>query len=381
MEGSAEFVRLDLGLVMWRTRLTFEGQQLARRCALVLLFLPYMLLAQPGGPDLTFVLVRDAKGRPMKGPLVENAMLCDALRTKRTEPWSVELHFTVSAGYPYGPEKPGDHKQWSLSVTEMEAPGVDPLVFSVIDCWCTDLHVQVIQGDRIMRIDLPDAPAERWALVQRVMARSGDHPSPEVFRFRAGRYTYAELADDPAFDKLEQRIVDGLEHGRDADYRRQLAEQEEYYRDQPAIEPPEAQSQVPVEIETYQREVAARPALKVVEIEQQHADTVWLRITGGVILDGGCASGMPQFSIEMLSDSGWVERLPFPVAQMDCGMPWAEWNERTVMLHPLRWWVSARSPEGRKELMPGTYRLVLIGANGELVRTAPFVIPDHRDAR
>ncbi|HQV52563.1 MAG: hypothetical protein IPF95_17595 [Flavobacteriales bacterium] len=44
------------------------------------------------------------------------------------------------------------------------------------------------------------------------------------------------------------------------------------------------------------------------------------------------------------------------------------------MLHPLRWWVSANSPQGKKELLPGRYRLVLLGANGELVRTATFVI-------
>lgn len=59
---------------------------------------------------------------------------------------------------------------------------------------------------------------------------------------------------------------------------------------------------------------------------------------------------------------------------MDCGMPWGEWNERIVMLHPLRWWVSANSPQGQKELLPGTYRLVLLGANGELVRTTPLRI-------
>jgi len=352
--------------------------RVVRKCALVLLFLPLLVHAQPGGPDLTFLMVRNAKGRPMKGPLVENAMLREATRTKATEQWSVALHFTVGEGYPYGPEKPGDHKQWSLAGTEIPAPGRGRLVFSVIDCWCTDLHVQVIQGDRIMRIDLPDAPVDRWALVQRVMARSGDHPSPEVFRFRAGRYTYAELADDPVFDKLEQRIADGLGDAREADYRRQLAEQEEYYRNQPVVVPSGTLSQVEDEMEAYKREVAARPALKVLEIEQQHADTIWLRISGGVLLDGGCASAMPQFSIEMLTDSGWVERHPFPVAQMDCGMPWGEWNERIVMLHPLRWWVSANSPQGQKELLPGTYRLVLLGANGELVRTTPLAIPDDQ---
>ena len=359
---------------MLRDQFSEVGGKVARTCAFVLLFVPFLLHAQPGAPDLTFLMVRNANGRPMKGPYVENAMLREAKRTKTTEPWSVEVHFTVGEGYPYGPEKPGDHKQWSLSGTAMPMPGRDRMVFSIIDCWCTDLHVQVIKGDQTMRIDLPDAPADRWVLVQRVMARSGDHPSPEVFRFRAGRYTYAELADDPAFNKLEQRIADGLHHARDADYRRQLAEQEKDHAKQPAVVPAEEPSHVPAVIEPYQQEVAAQPALKVLEIEQQHADTIWLRISGGVLLDGGCASGMPQFSMEMLTDSGWVERHPFTVAQMDCGMPWAEWKDRIVMLHPLRWWVSVGSPPERKDLLPGTYRLVLIGANGELVRTTSFVI-------
>ncbi len=311
-------------MVMLRNVFNLVGGKIARKCAFVLLFLPFLLHAQPGGPDLTFLMVHNANGRPMKGPYVENAMLREAARTKTTEPWSVEIHFTVAEGYPYGPENPGDHKQWSLAGTEMPAPGRDRKVFSIIDCWCTDLHIQVIQADRIMRIDLPDAPADRWALVQRVMVRSGDHPSPEVFRFRVGRYTYAELADDPAFDKLEQRIADGLGHARDTDYRRQLSEQEKYYNEQLQVVPSESQSPGLAEIGTYEQEIAARPALKVLEIEQQHADTIWLQITGGVILDGGCASWMPQFSIEMLTDGSWVERHPFPVAQMDCGMPWAE---------------------------------------------------------
>jgi hypothetical protein len=31
---------------------------------------------------------------------------------------------------------------------------------------------------------------------------------------------------------------------------------------------------------------------------------------------------------------------------MDCGMPWADWNDQVVMLHPLRWWIAVYQPEG-----------------------------------
>jgi|GEM_PF-1044237 len=337
------------------------------------LLLSFVACAQPGGPDLTFLLVRDAKGRSMKGPYVESALLREALRTKGTEPWSVEIHFTVAEGYAYGPEKPGDHKWWPLTGSAMQARGKDRLVFNLFDCWCTDFHVQVMQGDRIMRIDLPDEPADRWALVQRVMTRSGDHASPEVFRFRAGRFSYAELADDPACDGLEKRIAQGLEQERDVDYERQLAEQEEYYRNLPPVVPSEAQPHVPVITnDEILQESAERPSLKELEIARQHADTLWLLITGGVMLDGGCASGMPQFGIEMLTDTGWLERHVMDRSQMDCGLPWMVWKDRTVMLPPLRWWVSVNSPPELKELLLGTYRLVLMGANGELKRTEAF---------
>jgi len=338
------------------------------------LLLPFVVCAQPGGPDLSFLLVRDANGSPMKGPYAESAMLREALRTRTKEPWSVELHFTVAEGYPYGPEKPGDHKWWPLTGSAMQARGKDQLVFRLFDCWCTEFYVQVMQGDRIMRVDLPDAPADRWALVQRVMARSGDHASPEVFRFRAGRFSYAELADDPAFDELEKRIAQGLEQTRDADYRQQLADQEEYYRTHPPQPPP-----VPVALpptpnaEAIEREIAQRPGLKEVEVDSVVAGNVWVRLSGRVMLNGACGGAMPLFGVELRTDTGWVYRIPFELIQMDCGMPWVDWEDQTVMI-PLAWWVKLHSREGQGELDPGTYRLFFVGANMKQKLTAAFMV-------
>lgn len=337
------------------------------------LLLPFFVCAQPSGPDLTFLLVRDATGRPMKGPYAENAMLREALLTKAKDPWWVELHFTVGEGYAYGPEKPGDHKWWPLIGSAMQTGDKDQLVFRLFDCWCTDFYVRVIQGDRIMRIDLPDAPADRWALVQRVMARSGDYASPEVFRFRAGRFSFAELAADPAFDRLEQGISQRLEQAMDADYRLQLADQEEYYRTHPPKPPPAPVAPPPTtpSTEAIEREIAQGPGLKEVRVDSVVAGNVWVSISGRVMLNGGCGSGMPLYGVEIRADSGWVQRIPFNMEQMDCGMPWADWDEHTVMI-PLAWWVRARSREGGGELKSGTYRLLFLGANRVLSWTGAF---------
>ncbi|MGV9013931.1 MAG: hypothetical protein ACOH13_15170 [Flavobacteriales bacterium] len=125
------------------------------------------------------------------------------------------------------------------------------------------------------------------------------------------------------------------------------------------------------------REVAQRTAerggLEQVIVEQASADTVWLRITGGVLLDGGCSSSMPLFSVEMRTDSGWEERIPLTLVQMDCGLAFAQWTDRRVMI-PLAWWVRVHSRAGDGELARGSYRLVFTGADLERLPSAAFTI-------
>lgn len=335
-----------------------------------------LLLAQPGAPDLSFTVVRDTKGRPMRGPYAENAMMREALRKPHVEPWTVEIHFTLSKDYPYAPEQAGKHEQWVLTATPLQDGRTQRLWFSILDCWCTDLFVLIMQGQESMRIDLPDASPERWALVQHVMQRSGDLPSPEVIRFRPGRFTYAELMNDPVFDELEARLADRLNEAANTSYQKQLADLEEYYCTHPPTPAPAPAPPTPPALtqEQWEAEMAKQPGLQQVEVDRMNADTVWVRITGRVMLDGGCASGMPLFGVEMLTDTGWVERIPFDLTQMDCGMPWADWDQHVVMLPPLRWWVGAHQPEGRKELLPGTYRLMFVGGNAKNVRTDAFSI-------
>ena len=230
-------------------------------------------------------------------------------------------------------------------------------------------YVVIMAGTDTMRIDLPEDQMPLW---QAAMARS-NRDTPEVIRFRSGTHAIEALFADPWAMRNAKRIAERLIAEEKAEYKRALAEQEAYYRSlTPPI--PRSNSEPPhlPTAEEVARAIAQRPGLKQVTIDRVHADTVWVRISGRMMLNGGCGSGMPLFGIEMLTDTGWVERIPFELTQMDCGMPWADWEDHVVMLHPLRWWVAANSTAAHKELKPGTYRLLFMGANTGLLRTEGF---------
>lgn len=346
------------------------------RALLLLLLLPVKTLAQPGAPPLSFVLVENERGRPMRGPIAEDGMTVELLTAQGKRPWMVQQLFTVSAEYPYGPEKPGDRVQWTMGGAAMQLVGRRYLRFELSDCYCVDQQVVVQRDGQVMRIRVPNDPREREPLVGAVQRRSGDNASPEVFRFRPGTFTFTELAGDAAFDALEARLAQRLEQEREAAYQEQLADQARHDREQRILLP----SSVPPQLQTgptaeeLARALAAPSGLEQVALARVNADTVWLRLTGRVMLDGGCASNRPLFGIELWTDSGWVERVPMQHAQMDCGMPWADWREHEVMLPPLRWWTSANQPAATRDLGPGMYRVVLMGANMERMWTEAFEV-------
>lgn len=285
------------------------------------------------------------------------------------ETWSVDEHFTSQS--PYEPDRNGEHKSWMISGTPLPVPGKKRLQFHFIDCSCTEHYIIVYNGAESMRMDLPDIPADRWSLVQHVMQRSGDRPSPEVIRFRPGRFAYAELMIDTVFDKLEARLAKRLKDAENASYKKQLAELEAYYRNLPPPALPVVASVSPPPLEQAQgeAEMAKQPGLGTVLVDRLNADIVWVRITGCVMLDGSCASGMPLFGIEMLTDTGWVERIACELEQMDCGLPSVEWDQHVVMMPPLRWWIGAHRHDGNMVMVPGTYRLVFVGADRQYMRT------------
>ena len=239
----------------------------------------------------------------------------------------------------------------------------------------SESRILVIAGTDTMRIDLPD---DMQALIERAWARLPE-PSPEVMRFKPGRRWDVNtcINEYQAGVATHQFILKRLKQ--EANWVEPPAE-----IPPPGIRPPEPRRPIepiatpglkrpdtPEDPEAYW---AKQPPLKNVKVERTSADTVWLRITGRVMLDGGCASRMPLFGLEMLADTEWVVRLPRREEQMDCGMPWGDWEDQLVMLHPLRWWVGANSPTGSKELMPGTYRIVLMGGNMREVRSGPFPV-------
>lgn len=344
--------------------------------ALLPALLPLLLTAQPGLPDLTMVFVRDEAGHAQRGAYANTVAEQEWTGTRRRPAWTVELHFTVNTDYPYSPHEVGTHQFWPLGPDTVRDGRREHLRFHLSDCWCVDQYLRVVQGAEVMRIDLPNAPAERWTLVQHVMARSGYSASPEVIRFRPGRFTYVELMNDADFDALEARLAEQLKRTDEEAYQQQLAEQEEYYRNLPPSAPPTAPyiPPPPMTEEQWAAELARQPGLPKVELVYVNGDTVQLSITGRVMLDGGCASGMPLFGVESLTDIGWVYRFPFDLTQMDCGMPWADWTDQLVKVPPLRWYAAAHQPEGKRELWPGRYRLVFVGGNGKEVRTQPFTL-------
>jgi len=330
--------------------------------------------AQPGSPDIGFTLVINERGRPMPGIHAQDLITRHDLTRAGKASWSVEEHFTNRS--PYEPARNGEHTWWMLHGTRLPGLGRERLRFHFIDCWCTEHYIMVYHGEENMRIDLPDAPADRWAIAQHVMARSGYIATPEVIRFRPGRFTFAELMNDTLFDRLEQRIAKRLKDDENASYVNELKELEERYREQPPPLPPAPQRSPSTPMSEKDGEVywAQQPPLKNAQVVRLNADTVWVNLSGRVMLDGGCGSGMPLFGIEMRTDTGWVERIPFDLTQMDCGMPWMEWEEHVVMLPPLRWWIATHQPEGSKKMLPGSYRLFFVGGDLKRRWTEAFAV-------
>ncbi len=181
-----------------------------RIITLLLCSLPFRVFAQPGISELLVVFVHDTDGRPMTGtyamPVAAQAWL-----SKPSAPaWSVEMHFTVSKEYPYSPHEIGTHKFWPLSPDTVHAGRREHLRFSILDCFCTDQYLLVIQGDDTMRVDMPNDPTTRGHLVHRMVARGGGAAAPEVMRFAPGRFNFVVLAENVRYKEVEERIAASL---------------------------------------------------------------------------------------------------------------------------------------------------------------------------
>lgn len=237
----------------------------------------------------------------------------------------------------------------------------------------SESRVLVIAGKDTMRIDLPD---EMQPLMERAWRR-WDRPSPDVMRFKPGRWDVMTCINEyqagvATHQVLLTRLQQEVECVPPPANIPPAGIRPPQVRPMPPIAAPEIRS--PSTPDEWQAYWDAQPPLKKVKVERTSADTVWLRITGRVMLDGGCASNVPQLGVELLTDTGWVERLPLREEQMDCGMPWADWKDHELMI-PLRWWVYHIDRRTDDPLTPGTYRIVLRGGNLQYVRSPAFVLP------
>ncbi len=232
-------------------------------------------------------------------------------------------------------------------------------------------HVLMISGSDTMRIDLPE---DMKPLIDRAWRR-GDRDTPEVIRFRKGRFSVEELVADPWSIKAANQLAKELIAEDDAAYKKELADLEEYFRNLPPPVPPSGPyvPPPPMTEEDLAAYWAQQPALQEVRIVDLRADTVELSITGRIMLTGDCASSMPLLGMEMQTDTGWVERFPFDESQMDCGLPWGDWTDHDLVL-PLRYWVRVSTRIGENEMAPGMYRLLFQGGNRQRVTTSPFRI-------
>ena len=320
-----------------------------------ILALPFLIIAsqafaQPSPPDISFTLATNTEGirpftkshevllryqdTPLNGPVEGGLLPSTPLFADTTTGW---LHYRLG------------------------------------DCYCTGMHVLVIAGRDTMRIDFPDSNTERWTMIQHAMGR-WNRDTPQVIRFRPGRFAFSAFQEDPWSETVSNSFAERLIAEEELHYRRQLAEQDEYYRTRPAAV---AQSVAPPPAPVQHDSVAvAQGHLNSVVIERSRStasEKVEVRITGTVILDGGCASNNPMFSVWRMSADGWAELVPFPSAQMDCGMPSVKWTDHVFVLD-LKWWVSVHSRGGSGELEPGTYRLVFMGADTGKMMTGPFEV-------
>lgn len=236
----------------------------------------------------------------------------------------------------------------------------------------SESRILVIAGTDTMRIELPE---DMGALLARA-AQRWDRPSPEVMRFKPGRSwdAYTCINEYQAGVATHQFILKRLQ--REANRVEPPAN-----IPPPGIRPPALRPRVepfaapeptrPSTPEEWAAFWAEQPPLKNVVIDRTSADTVWVRITGRVMLDGGCAGLAPFMAVELRTDTGWVERLPMHAYQLDCGPAFTDWEEHVFSV-PLRWWAYNFRGGDDGLLAPGTYRLRFRGGNRKDRHTEPF---------
>lgn len=264
-----------------------------RLLCLLALFSALEVAAQTARPELAVVFVGDNDARPMTGAYAMPIAAQAWLSTPNTPAWTVEMHFTVSKDYPYSEHEISTHKSWPLSGDTVRVGRREHLRFNILDCFCTDQYLLVIQAGDTMRVDMPNDDTNRGHLIHLMVARSGAVPSPEVVRFRPGRFSFVALAEDPNYREVEARIAQRLI--RDA---RKHAKRNPPSAPEPALREPkrkqDREAARPAE-EPEQVKSAGQAKAKLVAMRD---DTAVVRLSGRLMMDGGCASAVPMMAME-----------------------------------------------------------------------------------
>jgi hypothetical protein len=236
------------------------------------------------------------------------------------------------------------------------------IAYRVPDRLCKESRVLVTRGKDTLRLELP---ADR-SLLDRA-ARRWDRDTPEVLRFKPGTFGFLELTIDAA----TATIAKAARAQAEADYQKQLAEAARARPTPPPAPPPPPPKQ-PTDDEI-RAMIAKRGGLQKIVVESAKykvADKIAVRLTGVVMLTGGCQSNQPMFGLEQKIGAAWQERIAVPTLQLDCGAPEARWTDHRVEIELARH--VAVLPAGKNKLTPGTYRLVFQGADTKPMVSAPF---------
>lgn len=98
------------------------------------------------------------------------------------------------------------------------------------------------------------------------------------------------------------------------------------------------------------------------------SDTIVVRVTGHVKLDGSCGGSTPLYGFQRKEGDAWTYYLPPGNIQMCCGMPSAEWFQHTVALIPAH----VEQHAYGKPWKPGEYRVVIALVGEQFVVGPPF---------
>lgn len=97
---------------------------------------------------------------------------------------------------------------------------------------------------------------------------------------------------------------------------------------------------------------------------------VLLYVTGDVMLDGSCGNDRAMMGLERYVEKAWVEAVPLPNDQMDCGLSGTRWDRERVELDVAEWFGARIKRKDRK----APWRVVFRDVSGAPVYSQAFLL-------